>query len=218
MLKRVRAQPMSQGVAKTYKRNYFVYLYIMQLLRDSFDTIVQDVTNGKIMLMPTDTIWALVCDATQPQAVQRIYEIKEQKTGTGLVTIVSDLDMLKEYVVNLHPRLETLLIYHTRTLTLLFEHTRNLPALLHGPDQTTAIRITFDPILRDMIARLGHPLVASAACTIDSAYPTHFGEIKSDILTRADYIMKYRQDDRRPFIPSVIARMGPDEELEFVRE
>jgi L-threonylcarbamoyladenylate synthase len=170
---------------------------MMHQFKDQFDGIIQDLQGGKVILMPTDTIWGMVCDARNTEAIKRIYALKGLQTGSGLVSMVSDVAMLKQYVPNLHPRIET---------------------LLQGPDKTVAIRLTFDPICLKLIEALGGPIVASAACTHDSPYPTHFGEIRSDILSQVDYIMKYRQDDRRPFVPSVIARMGIDEELEFVRE
>jgi L-threonylcarbamoyladenylate synthase len=190
---------------------------MMHLLKDQFDAIVQDLLAGKVILMPTDTIWGLVCDAQNPDAIQRVYQLKGLQPGAGLVSVVSDITMLKHYVPNLHPRIETLLMFHKRPLTVLYPDTRVLDVSLQGPDKTTAIRLTFDPICHRLIEVMG-PLVAAAASTFDSPYPTHFGEIRSDILSQVDHIMKYRQDDRRPFVPSVMARLGADEELEFLRE
>ena len=118
----------------------------MQLLKDDFDGILQNLRAGGVILMPTDTIWGLVCDSAQPEAIQRIYEIKDQALGTGMVLLVKDLQMLKAFVPNLHPRLETLLIYHTRPLTLLYPNTQNLSEKLQGPDGLVALRITFDPL------------------------------------------------------------------------
>lgn len=203
---------------RLYQTNNFRESYVMQLIRDHFDAIVQDLRDGKILLMPTDTIWGIVCDAYNTQAVQRVLDIKGLATGAGLVSLVKDMEMLKAHAPVIHPRVETLLIYHTRPLTMLYEHTQHLPELLHGPDGTAALRITLDALCARIIDALGRPIVAAAACTIGNAYPTHFGEIKSDVLTQVDYILKYRQDDRRAFSPSVMARMGADEELEFVRE
>jgi L-threonylcarbamoyladenylate synthase len=191
---------------------------MMHQFKDQFDGIIQDLQGGKVILMPTDTIWGMVCDARNTEAIKRIYALKGLQTGSGLVSMVSDVAMLKQYVPNLHPRIETLLLFHKRPLTVLYAHTQDMHEVLQGPDKTVAIRLTFDPICLKLIEALGGPIVASAACTHDSPYPTHFGEIRSDILSQVDYIMKYRQDDRRPFVPSVIARMGIDEELEFVRE
>jgi L-threonylcarbamoyladenylate synthase len=192
----------------------------MQLLRDQFDNIVQDLREGKVLLMPTDTIWGLVCDAMQPPSIQRIYDIKEVKEQKGLVLLVSDLDMLRQYAASIHPRIETLLSFHIRPLTVIY-HTKanpDLPDSLFGPDASIAIRITLDPLCQSVIKALGRPIVAAAACSQDEPAPAHFGEIKSNILTKVDYIMKYRQDDKRTFLPSVIARMGSEEELDFVRE
>jgi L-threonylcarbamoyladenylate synthase len=190
----------------------------MQLVKDHFDSIVQDLRDGKVLLMPTDTIWGIVCDAYNTQAVERVLRIKGLKPGAGAVTLVKDMAMLKAHAPMIHPRIETLLVYHTRPLTLLYSDTLHLSTALHASDGTTAIRITFDQLCAQLIDALERPIVAAAACSIGNSYPAHFGEIKSDILTQVDYIMKYRQADRSICVPSVIARMGADEELEFLRE
>ena len=83
--------------------------------------------NDNVLLMPTDTVWGLVANATSETAIQRVIHLKGGQKDRGLVILVSDLDMLKTVVPDLHPRLETLLTLHRRPLTILYEQTKGLP-------------------------------------------------------------------------------------------
>lgn len=180
----------------------------------ALETIAQ---NGTI-LFPTDTIWGLGCDATNPIAIQKIREIKQIPENEGLVVLVDSLDQLKSYVGNLHPRIETLLIYHTRPVTIVYENPKGFPeSLLHG-DGSLAIRITRDPFCQELIQKLGKPIVATAAHVKDTPLPAYFGAVRSDVITGVDYVVRYRQKDRPIGEPSVIMKMNADAELESIRE
>lgn len=180
----------------------------------ALETIAQ---NGTI-LFPTDTIWGLGCDATNPIAIQKIREIKQIPENEGLVVLVDSLDQLKSYVGNLHPRIETLLIYHTRPVTIVYEKPKGFPeSLLHG-DGSLAIRITRDPFCQELIQKLGKPIVAAAAHVKDTPLPAYFGAVRSDVITGVDYVVRYRQKDRPIGEPSVIMKMNADAELESIRE
>jgi L-threonylcarbamoyladenylate synthase len=190
----------------------------MQLYKDHFDGIIQLLREGKLLLMPTDTIWGLVCAASQSETIQRIYQMKQQKPQSGLVVLVKDLEMLKTVVPKLHPRIETLLIYHRRPVTIIYEDSTLSKSAACASDGSIAIRLTLDPLCQSIIEAIGEPVIAAAACTTDRNYPAHFGEIGSEIITSVDYVLKYRQDDKRSFLPSVIAKLGDDGEFEFIRE
>ena len=84
--------------------------------QDNFDNITDILANDGIILYPTDTIWGLGCDATNPVAVERIYNLKQSDRSNSFILLVDSIAMLKEYVSSVHPRLETLMIYHTATI------------------------------------------------------------------------------------------------------
>jgi L-threonylcarbamoyladenylate synthase len=180
----------------------------------ALETIAQ---NGTI-LFPTDTIWGLGCDATNPEAIQKIREIKQIPSDEGMVVLVSSLEQLKSYVGNLHPRIETLLIYHSRPVTIIYEQPKGFPESLLHKDRTLAIRITRDPFCQDLIHKLGKPIVAAAACVKDEPLPAYFGAVRSDVIVGVDYVVRYRQKDRPLGEPSVIMKMNDDSELDAIRE
>ncbi|MDX2135427.1 MAG: Sua5/YciO/YrdC/YwlC family protein [Saprospiraceae bacterium] len=190
----------------------------MFLLRDDINEIARILREGGVICYPTDTIWGIGCDATNPAAVARVAALRQLKAGSGMVCLVSDMDMLRSLHASIHPRLETLLSFHTRPLTVLYENVKGLAPEVYGPDRTAALRIAQDEFTRLLLKLLGRPLLATAACVQGEPWPPTFGAISSTILGGVDYVVKYRQDEKVPQEHSPIARLDKHLELEFVRE
>ncbi|MBK8500766.1 MAG: Sua5/YciO/YrdC/YwlC family protein [Saprospiraceae bacterium] len=90
------------------------------------DHIVRVLKGGGTILYPTDTIWSIGCDATNPKAVEKIFQLKNLAEEKPIVVMVGGLDMLHHYVSEVHPRIETLIFYHQRPLTVIYEDCKNL--------------------------------------------------------------------------------------------
>ena len=172
---------------------------------------------GGLVVYPTDTVWALGCDATDPEAVARVAAAKERPAGQGFVTLVDSLATLKRYVGYVHPRLQTLLAHHARPLTMVYPDVEGLAPGVTAADGSAAIRIASDPYCRALIGAFGRPLVSTSANLRDSGPPSHFGAISSEVLRLADHVVKYRQRDTAPAEPSVIARWNDANEIEPIR-
>jgi L-threonylcarbamoyladenylate synthase len=186
----------------------------------TLNPIINILEQGGAILYPTDTIWGLGCDATNPQAVEKIFDLKERDRGNPFVLLVSSITMLRDYVEHIHPRIETLLIYHKQPLTFIYDQAKNLPAISHGENGSVAIRIPQDDFCKRLIENFGKPLVATSANIEKEPLPRYFGEISSAVIQKVDYVVKHRQTDRTLGAPSVIAKLNdPDKaELVFLRE
>jgi L-threonylcarbamoyladenylate synthase len=184
----------------------------------NLEPIISTLEKGGIILYPTDTIWGIGCDATNAEAVEAVFALKERDRSKPFVLLVSSIDMLKQYVRYVHPRVETLLAHHTRPLTIIYDKAMNLPPNAAGPDGSVAIRISQDDFCQNLIRAFGKPLVATSANISDEPFPKHFGEISSTVIERVDYVVKYRQMEKDLGQPSVIAKLSEDEELVFFRE
>lgn len=190
----------------------------MFLLRDDISEIVRLLQNGGLICYPTDTVWGIGCDATNEEAVARVTALKGRTPDKGYVLLVSDIAMLKRYVLKVHPRLETLLAFHQRPLTIIYDRNTGLPASVKAPDGSVAIRVAQDEFCRELISALGKPIVSTSANKSGEPFPPTFGAISSEILGNVDYVVKYRQDDKEPSEPSSIARLDRHQELEFLRD
>ena len=190
----------------------------MIFLRDDLTEIAKILRDGGVICAPTDTIWGLSCDATNPAAVERISEIKQRPPEKGYVVLVSDLEMLKNHVSFVPPRLETLLDYHLRPLTIIYDEGENLPKSVLGPNGSVAIRIVRDDFCKELIEKLGRPIVSTSANVSNEPFPKNFGGIASNVLQACDYVVRHRQGDSAIGEPSTIGRLDAFQELEFLRE
>ena len=182
------------------------------------DQIVKTLDHGGTIIYPTDTIWGIGCDATNRKAVEKVYQLKERPRSKPFIILVDGLDMLHNYVVSIHPRLETLLFYHRRPLTVIYEKPKNLPDIVLGRDGTAGIRITVDPFCQEIISALGRPVIATSANKNSEPFPTSFGNISFDVLQKVDYIVNYKRDEPCEHDPSAIVKLSDKSELIFLRD
>lgn len=184
----------------------------------TLEPLLSILESGGLILYPTDTVWCIGCDATNPDAVQRIKDLCQLNAEDPFIMLASSMDMLKSYVKRIHPRVDTLLLYHTRPLTVIYDEGINLPASALGPDGSAAFRIPHDNFCLSLLTDFGKPVAAVPAHVSQQPHPRHFGEISSAIIVGIDYVVKHRQMEKDMGEPSVIARMSDDEELVFIRE
>jgi len=183
---------------------------------DNFEKIIHYLNNGDIILFPTDTIWGLGCDIHNLKAIDKIYKIKNRPKNKPFIILVSDIEMIKEYVHEIHPRIETLLIYHNRPLTIIYKKGKNLPDILMK-NGNVAIRIVKDNVIADLIKAYGKPLVSSSANIAGEPFPKTFLEISNKITKSVDYIFKYKQSLLEEGEPSPIASYNKKGKLKFFR-
>lgn len=179
---------------------------------------IEALHNEGLILFPTDTIWVLGCNACDPVAVQRIYNLKQRAIDNPFVLLVDSIEMLKRYVVHIHPKIETLLVHHRRPLTVVYDQAKNLPKSTIAADGSISIRIPQDAYCQSLIRTFGKPLIATSANISGDAFPNVFADIRAAILEGVDYIETYRQTDSDFGTPSVVIRLNNKEELEFLRE
>lgn len=185
---------------------------------DYFEKSLQVLQHGGTILFPTDTIWGIGCDATNESAVDKVYSLKKRDKSKPLIVLASDIEMVKQYVMHVHPKLETLLQYHTRPITVIYDHQQGLPKNVTSKENTIGIRIPQDKFCRELIGSFGKPIVATSANMSNEAFPKNFGEITSNVITKVDFTIPYRQNDANFLPPSAIVRLSSNEELIFLRE
>jgi len=183
---------------------------------DNFEYIIDLLNKGKIILYPTDTIWGLGCDALNNDAIDKIYSLKNREKDKPFILLVSGIDMLKEYVKSIHPRIETLLLYHKRPLTIIYPKGEKLSNVF-TKNKKIAIRIVQEPVIAAIIKEFGHPIISTSANIAGTKTPRIFSEIDDEIIKSVDYVFKYRQNDITPLEPSVIATFNKNGKLKFLR-
>lgn len=184
-------------------------------MQDNFESIIKILDEGKVILYPTDTIWGLGCDAHNLEAILRIYDIKKREKDKPLIILVSDLDMLKKYVLDVHPRIETLLLYHDRPLTLIYNNGINLPEILLK-NGSIAIRIIKEDVIAKLIKEFGRPIVSTSANIAGHPFEGSYEDIEQEVKDAVHYALKYGRN-KLVGQPSVIATFNKNGKLKFLR-
>ncbi len=171
----------------------------------------------KVIICPTDTIWGLSCNVMSESATKKIYQIKNRPIGKPFILLVSDLEMLQRYVVEIHPRIETLLSHHKKPLTIIHDNPRFIPEYALATDGSIGIRIVQDEYCKNIIKSLNAPLVSTSANYSGSAAPGNFNEIEKRLIDAVDYTAMYKREEAQLHTPSVIIKYDNEGQLEILR-
>jgi len=172
---------------------------------------------GGDILYPADTIWGIGCDATDQEAVKRVFAIKGRSHTKPLIVLVSNLDQLYDVVKSVHPRVDTLLHFHERPLTVIYPKAKEQYSHLAAPDGTIAVRIVTSGFCHELLDAFGKPLVSTSANHSGEPSPVKFGNISSDIISAVDLALPAFTERDLTGRPSVIARYDENGELDFLR-
>ena len=176
------------------------------------------IKKGHVILYPSDTLWGLTCDITNSAAVQRLNKIKNDKTQGNLILAVNNIDMLKDYALSIHPRIETLLLYHEKPLSVIYDANPDTIEYLISEDGTIAIRVVKDEFSKRLIYRLGQAIISTVASPIGSRkLPQTYDQVSDYIKEEVDHIVELKSIDMIG-MPSIIARYNHKGDLEFIRK
>ncbi|MBG0860496.1 MAG: threonylcarbamoyl-AMP synthase [Bacteroidales bacterium] len=172
---------------------------------------------GGVILYPTDTIWGLGCDATRGTAVDKIFGIKSRNEGRSLIVLVSNETMIERYVNEVPGIAYDLISVADKPITIIYPEGKNLAAGVCDTDGSVGIRICTDEFCRQLIARFRKPIISTSANISGAPAPAHFGEIDRKIISSADYVVKYRQDDRQKQSPSPVIKIDKNGVFRILR-
>lgn len=170
-----------------------------------------------IILYPTDTIWGIGCDATNAEAVRKIYTLKKREEKKSMIILVNAEKMIRDYVFNPAPILLKYLSEQTHPTTAIFTKAINLPEGLINEDGSIAIRIVKDDFCRELVEDLKRPIVSTSANISGENYPQNFREITESIKNGVDYIVQHRQNDFKKYAPSSIIKLDEDGTIVHLR-
>ncbi len=179
------------------------------------ECITQLKQNGCI-LYPTETVWGIGCDATNENAIEKIYQIKERTSEKSLIILVSSISMLKKYVPELSQNSITILETFPKPLTVIYPQVKGLAKNVHHADGSVAIRIIKNKFCEQLITAFEKPIVSTSANLSGQPTPLSFHSISQDILNRVDYIVNLPSFTGSG-IPSTIAKFDDTNKLIIVR-
>lgn len=200
-------------VFSPFETNSFMNDKLKEEIRKTQDILKQ----GGVILYPTDTIWGLGCDATNTDAVKRIYDIKKRADNKSMLVLLDDAGKIASYADVPDIALELIEVADKPT-TIIYPGAKRLAPNLIAEDGTIGIRITHEEFTRSLISRLNRPIVSTSANISGEPSPHFFDEISKEICESVDYIVGYRQNDHKPTLPSSIIKLGLGGEIQIIRK
>jgi L-threonylcarbamoyladenylate synthase len=179
-------------------------------MEKSFDKDIEKclevLREGGVILYPTDTIWGIGCDATNPAAVERIYRIKKRPDEKAMIVLVAEEKDILQYVAAPDLAVFDYIKASPRPTTVIYEGAIGLADNLIASDGSIAIRICQEIFCRHLIRRFRKPLVSTSANISGVKAPATFAEIAEEIKQQVDYTVSYRQSDETTATPSTIIK------------
>jgi L-threonylcarbamoyladenylate synthase len=172
--------------------------------------------NGGIILYPTDTIWGLGCDPTNSAAVEKIFRIKSREPRKSLLILVDGEAMAERYITDVPEIAWELTGVTDDPLTIIYPRGKNLAPGVCSDDGSIGIRICHDEFCRELIRRFRKPVVSANLSGKPS--PENFSAIERSVIEDADYVVRYRQDDRRKYTSSPVIKLNPDGTIKIIRK
>mgnify|MGYP000459963957 FL=1 len=187
-------------------------------MHDDIKKALEVLKRGGIILYPTDTIWGIGCDATNLEAVKRIYNIKKREDSKSMLVLMENPALLDRYIDEVPEVAWDLVEITTTPLTVIYPGAKNLARNLIAEDGSIGIRFTKEEFTTKLLQRFRRPLVSTSANISGEKSPAFFDEISEEIKDAVDYIVAYRQDDLIPSQPSSIIKLGPGGQIDIIRK
>ena len=184
--------------------------------KEDLQAALRVLRSGGIIVYPTDTVWGIGCDATNAEAVAKIYALKQREDSKSMLVLLDSPAKL-DYYVDVPEAAEQLLAINEcppeealRPLTIIYPNARHLASNLIAEDGSIGIRITHEPFSQALCAQLKHPIVSTSANISGEPTPKVFREISQQIIDRSDYCCLFRREDESPHEPSSIIKINAD--------
>lgn len=190
----------------------------LRIMEEDLKKAVEVMRKGGVILYPTDTIWGIGCDATNSEAVKRIYKIKKRATNKAMLVLVGSMDDVENYVDTVPEMAYPLNELSEKPITIIYDHAIGLAPELLGDNSSVGIRVSRDDFSQRLCTMLRKPIVSTSANVAGEQSPAFFDEISEDIKSAVDYIVKYRQDDKTPHTPSSVIMLSEGNVIKILRQ
>jgi L-threonylcarbamoyladenylate synthase len=173
---------------------------------------------GGVILYPTDTIWGIGCDATNEEAVRRVYEIKRRADSKAMLALVDSDVKVQSYIREVPDVAWDLIELSEKPLTIIYDGARNLAQNLVAEDGSVGMRVTREEFSKQLCFRFRKPIVSTSANISGNPSPNSFAEISEEIKQAVDYIVTVRQNEPPCAASSSIIKLGVGGQVKVIRD
>lgn len=186
-------------------------------IQDDIRNAVEVMKKGGVILYPTDTVWGIGCDATNAEAVAKVYKIKHRDDSKALICLVDSEARLQRYVRNVPSVAWDLLELAEKPTTVILDNAVNLAPNLIAEDGSIAMRITKEAFSKELCFRFQKPVVSTSANISGEPAAQNYGDISQELLDAVDYVCWTRRQEHKPHKPSSIIKLAENGEVKIIR-
>ncbi|MEF2621689.1 L-threonylcarbamoyladenylate synthase [Xylanibacter rarus] len=186
--------------------------------QDDIKKAVEVMKNGGVILYPTDTVWGIGCDATNAEAVAKVYKIKQRDDSKALICLVDSDARLQRYVRNAPEVAWNVMELATKPTTVIFDEAVNLAHNLIAEDGSIAMRITNEEFSKELCYRFQKPIVSTSANISGQPAAQNYCDISEELLNAVDYVCFSRRQEHKPHTPSSIIKIKNNGEIDIIRK
>ncbi|MGI4805951.1 MAG: L-threonylcarbamoyladenylate synthase [Janthinobacterium lividum] len=187
------------------------------MLREEVVNALKVLQDGGIILYPTDTIWGIGCDASNTEAVQKIYHLKQRDESKSMIILLDNDNKIASYVREVPELVYDLIEFAENPLTLILSGARNISPALINADGSVGIRVAKHQFCEQLIQRLRKPLVSTSANISGKPSPKNFADIDPEIINGVDYVVDLEQHNQQEKKQSTIMKLEPSGQFSFIR-
>ncbi|MFX0558161.1 L-threonylcarbamoyladenylate synthase [Maribacter sp. CXY002] len=181
------------------------------------NTCIEVLNRGGLILYPTDTVWGIGCDATNENAVKKVYALKQRADSKALICLVANDAMLERHVEKVPEVAYDIMDLSTKPTTIIYDQPKGLAKNLVASDNTIAIRVASDKFCKYLIGKFKKPIVSTSANIAGLATPNSFKEIDQAILKGVDYVVNLHREIENQS-PSSIIKLSNDGTVKIIRK
>lgn len=186
--------------------------------QEDIKNAIEVMKQGGVILYPTDTVWGIGCDATNAEAVAKVYKIKKRDDSKALICLVDSDARLQRYVRNVPNVAWDILDIANKPTTIILDGAINLAPNLIAEDGSIALRITKEPFSHELCYRFQKPLVSTSANISGEPAAANYNDISQELLDSVDYVCFSRRQEHKPHTPSSIIKLKEDGEVTIIRK
>ena len=175
------------------------------------------IQQGGIILYPTDTIWGIGCDATNADAVAKIYALKRREESKSMIVLMNGEKMMYNVFHNIPDVAWQIIDFAEKPTTLILDNPKQVATNLIAADKSLGVRIVKEPFCFKLLERMKKPLVSTSANLSGMPSPASFSEIASEIINGVDYVVNLHRD-RTGAKPSAIIKLTNDSQVTIIRK
>lgn len=190
----------------------------MGTIADEVKKCIEVMRKGGVILYPTDTVWGIGCDATNADAVKRVFDIKKRADSKAMLLLVDSADRLARYVGDVPAVAWDLIDLATTPLTIIYDGARNVAQNLIASDGSIGIRVTSELFTKELCYRFQKAVVSTSANISGEPTPNNYSEISKDIIDAVDYVVNYKQLEKGRAKSSSIIKLTSNGVVTVIRE